>query len=654
MPSFDYNTAFSRNIGWLTTQEQATLRHKRVAIAGMGGVGGVHLLTLVRLGVGAFHIADFDSFELANFNRQAGATLSSIGRSKAQVMADLATDINPELDINIFPDGIHEDNLSDFFAGIDLYVDGLDFFAFSARKAIFNACAKVGIPAITAAPLGMGAALLNFLPGHMTFEEYFRWDGCSEEEMAIRFMVGLSPAMLQRNYLVDPSTVNFKAHKGPSTPMACDLCAGIAATEALKILLHRGRIIAAPRGVHVDAYHNRLVKTWRPGGNNNPLQRLAMLIAGKQLARMAASPSSSNQQKAHLSAMEQILDLGRWAPSGDNTQPWRFEIIDEHNLVVHGFDTRDHCVYDLNGRPSQISLGTLLETISIAATAHSMRTVIQRRLDHPETKPSFDVHLEPDPGIQPDSLIPYIPSRCVQRRAMHARPLTLGEKEALEASVGRDYRILWLEGFQNRFRAARLMFNYAKLRLTIPEAYEVHRTIIEWNARFSTDRVPDQALGVDQLTARLMRWVMQSWQRVEFFNAYMAGTWAPRIRMDLIPGIACAAHFAILARSRPETIDDYVSAGRAVQRYWLTASKLGLHLQPEMTPLIFARYAREGVVFTTSNVAIKQANDLSIQLNQLLGEQQSLLAVFMGRIGAGPAPVARSLRMPLNHLILKT
>jgi len=45
--------------------------------------------------------------------------------------------------------------------------------------------------------------------------------------------------------------------------------------------------------------------------------------------------------------VEQILDLARWAPSGDNTQPWRFEIVDEVNVVVHGFDTREHCVYDL-------------------------------------------------------------------------------------------------------------------------------------------------------------------------------------------------------------------------------------------------------------------------------------------------------------------
>lgn len=285
--TFSYHEAFSRNIGWVTKTEQEVLRHKRVAIAGMGGVGGAHLLTLTRLGIGSFHIADFDTFDLVNFNRQAGASMSSLGQPKAEVMAELAREINPELDIRIFPEGVIETNLSEFFTNVDIYIDSLDFFAFSARELVFEACARLGIPAITVAPLGMGAALLNFLPGGMAFEQYFRLKGRTEEEKALRFLLGLSPAMLQRSYLADPSTVDLAAHRGPSTGIACQLCAGIAATETLKILLKRGTVRAAPHGVHFDAYRNKLVHTWRPGGNNNPLQRLVISIAKRQLSTLS-------------------------------------------------------------------------------------------------------------------------------------------------------------------------------------------------------------------------------------------------------------------------------------------------------------------------------------------------------------------------------
>lgn len=286
---FDYNAAFSRNIGWVTSDEQAALREKRVAIAGLGGVGGVHLLTLARLGVGAFSVSDFDTFDIANFNRQAGAVMSTLGRPKVDVLAQMAGEINPECDLRLFPQGVSADNLDGFLRGVDLYVDGLDFFAFEARRATFAACERLGVPAVTAAPLGMGTAVLVFLPGRMSFEEYFGLEGCDEEEMAIRFLIGLSPRMLQRGYLADTSRVNLSEKRGPSTIAACQLCAGVTATEVLKILLGRGSVEAAPRGFQYDAYRNRLVKTWRPGGHRNPIQRAALWIARWQLERMKAT-----------------------------------------------------------------------------------------------------------------------------------------------------------------------------------------------------------------------------------------------------------------------------------------------------------------------------------------------------------------------------
>jgi molybdopterin/thiamine biosynthesis adenylyltransferase len=283
--AFSYHDAFARNIGWVTPAEQATLRGKRVAIAGMGGVGGVHLLTLARLGISAFHIADFDTFGIENFNRQMGATMSSLGMPKVEVLASMATDINPQADVKSFALGVAESNLAEFLSGVDLYVDGLDFFAFSSRQATFAACAKLGVPAITAAPLGMGAAVMSFLPDSMSFEEYFQWGNLPDDEKALRFLLGLAPAGLHGNYLVDPSTVNFAEQRGPSTIIGCQLCAGVAAAEALKILLGRGDVIAAPHGFQFDAYRNRFVRTWRPGGSSNPLQRLIRMVARRRMAR---------------------------------------------------------------------------------------------------------------------------------------------------------------------------------------------------------------------------------------------------------------------------------------------------------------------------------------------------------------------------------
>ncbi|HJT51790.1 MAG TPA: ThiF family adenylyltransferase, partial [Nitrosospira sp.] len=135
----------------------------------------------------------------------------------------------------------------------------------------------------TAAPLGMGTALLNFLPGGMSFHDYFRFDDGPEAEKPLRFLMGVAPARLQMNYLADPSTVDLANRKGPSTIMACQLCAGVAATEVMKILLGRGSVRAAPKGYHFDAYRNKLVLTSRPGGNRHPLQRLVIALGKRKL-----------------------------------------------------------------------------------------------------------------------------------------------------------------------------------------------------------------------------------------------------------------------------------------------------------------------------------------------------------------------------------
>ncbi|MEO7781466.1 MAG: molybdopterin biosynthesis protein MoeY [Candidatus Nitrotoga sp.] len=346
-----------------------------------------------------------------------------------------------------------------------------------------------------------------------------------------------------------------------------------------------------------------------------------------------------------------ILELARWAPSGDNTQPWRFEIIDEHHLIVHAFDTRDHCIYDLDGHPSQISLGALLETLAIAASAHGLLAEFRRCLDSPDTNPDYFVNLIPDSQLPPDPLLPYIKQRSVQRRLMHTTSLTESQKKTLLSAAGKHYTVLWFEGWMQRWQMGNLMFDNAKLRLTLPEAYSVHRDIIEWKTRFSEDRVPDQSLGLDAMTLKLMRWVMANWQRVFFFNTYLAGHIVPRIEMDLLPGLFCAAHFAIVADEAPSTIDHYVSAGRAIQRFWLTATSLGLQLQPEMTPLIFGRYVREDRLFSRLPGAMETATHLGVRLSGLLQNDAVGRAVFLGRIGNGRSASSRSLRLPIQKLL---
>jgi hypothetical protein len=348
--------------------------------------------------------------------------------------------------------------------------------------------------------------------------------------------------------------------------------------------------------------------------------------------------------------VESILDHARWAPSGDNSQPWRFDVVSDERVIVHGFDTRRHCVYDREGRASQLALGAMLETLRISASVHSISPRIVRRPESADTAPIFDVFLDSNANVAADPLNAYIRTRSVQRRPLRTRELRVDEKQMLERAVGAGYTVVWFEGWRERARLSWLLFRNAKIRLTIPEAYAVHRDIIEWGARFSDTRVPDQALGTDALTTRAMRWAMGSWERIRFMNRYLGGTFAPRLQLDLLPGLMCAAHFALVAPKPPTEIDDYVAAGAAIQRFWLTATRLKLQLQPQYTPLVFAAYARAGTRFTQVASALVRAGTVAATLDRLLGVPTARATFFLGRIGDGAPPVARSLRLPLERL----
>jgi hypothetical protein len=344
--------------------------------------------------------------------------------------------------------------------------------------------------------------------------------------------------------------------------------------------------------------------------------------------------------------------LARWAPSGDNESPWRFEIIDQHHLVVHARDTRDWCIYDLDGTSSQIAVGALLENIAIAASGEGLTADYQLRPDSPDTAPVIDVWLQPGEGAAPDPRLNFITSRVTQRRPFTTRELSGEQKMAMEAAVGDGYRVHWIEGAGNRWKMAKLLFHNAHIRLTTPEAYEVHRKNIEWGARFSEDRLPEYAVGVGFPVRQMMHWALGSWQRVKFLNRFFAGTWAPRLQMDLLAGYRCGAHFVIVADTPLASVDDYLRGGRAMQRFWLEATQQGLQFQPEMTPLIFSRYVANELHFTSVASEERLAAKLALELGEIVGDGDAGKRVYMGRVGFGPRPESRSIRPPLQTLLI--
>lgn len=291
-----YRESFKRNIGLVNEDEQTRLSSSRVAIAGLGGVGGIHLVTLARIGIGKFSIADNDTFEAANLNRQYGATVNTIGRSKVDVMAEVVRAINPGAEVSTFSEGVHEGNIDSFLTDVDLVVDGIDFFSVDARRLLFNRARQKGIYAVTSGPIGFGATLQVFSPTGMSFDDYFGINGSmSYIEKMVAFTVGLTPWPLHLKYM-DLTKVNLATGTGPSFASACDLCACLVSTTAVDILLKRRPVKAVPHYFQFDPYRQVYRKGHLTFGGKNPLQALKRRILLKRirplLERMEADAGS--------------------------------------------------------------------------------------------------------------------------------------------------------------------------------------------------------------------------------------------------------------------------------------------------------------------------------------------------------------------------
>ena len=146
-------TQFSRTQLLLGTDAMERLAGSRVAVFGIGGVGGYVCEALVRSGVGAFDLIDNDQVSLSNLNRQMIATHKTIGRYKTGVMKERMLDINPDVDVRIHNCFFLPENADQFpFEAYDYVVDAVD--TVTAKIALVMKANELNIPIISSMGAG--------------------------------------------------------------------------------------------------------------------------------------------------------------------------------------------------------------------------------------------------------------------------------------------------------------------------------------------------------------------------------------------------------------------------------------------------------------------------------------------------------------------
>lgn len=232
---------FERNLGFISPEEQQVLLGSRVAIAGTGGDGGQLAIDLARMGVGNFTLADPENFGIENLNRQAGSNHTTLGRNKAEVVAEEILKINPYAKVDVFQEGVTEENIGDFVHGANLVIDETEYTMPEIGVMIARESRRINTPVSMALNVGHGARVINFHPEGQTLESWLGLDeNASIEEIKqgeqplIQNWVGRLPKYANIDKFQEVASGELTA---PSLSTGVSIAAGTAGAQAMNILL---------------------------------------------------------------------------------------------------------------------------------------------------------------------------------------------------------------------------------------------------------------------------------------------------------------------------------------------------------------------------------------------------------------------------------
>lgn len=254
-----YTKKFNRNIGLITDKEQERIRHSVVAVAGVGGVGGLLAERLIRLGIGKIKITDPGTFEESNLNRQFGSSMLNLGENKAEVIFTHLKDINPEAEIIYCTDGIYSEEAAEILVGdCDVIVDEMDAGLFRESILLQRTARENGNYYLFTSAYGFGAIVVIFDPRGLTLEEYNGLSPDIDVNDAEKLSVPTEkvvPVMPSYISSIDAGTIQ-KMMDGeipaPTISIGAGLASVLAAGEVINIILKRREVVTAPRYTYID------------------------------------------------------------------------------------------------------------------------------------------------------------------------------------------------------------------------------------------------------------------------------------------------------------------------------------------------------------------------------------------------------------------
>ncbi len=346
--------------------------------------------------------------------------------------------------------------------------------------------------------------------------------------------------------------------------------------------------------------------------------------------------------------IEKIIRMGVLAPSGDNLQPWRF-VVTKNKIDIFGSISME--THDILGKLHQalfITHGALIENMVISANhlGYSAKVSLFPTQGHILHTASIIIH--PDPKISDLGLFKFIPIRATNRNRFRRTPLTKEQKIALEnipRELGYDADIAIIENQNVIRRLSQLVSTQIFLILSNKYLHREFFKTVRWTPhaiKSTRDGLDVMTLGLTFLNRLGSLLLTSSWPYLQIMNVFGAKFFI--VRQEAFKQSCASAYCGIVLPSTTKNDNNnWIHAGRILERMWLVATREGLEVQPTFaTHLLQIALNEVSSLFSESQQDLinKSAREIDCIFN--LGKSERL--VFMFRVGTAKQVSARSLR----------
>jgi len=660
-----FNTLrLDRNRNKLTRAEQSQQRRLRIGVVGLSaGHSIAHVLAMEGL-AGELRVADFDTLEVSNLNRIPGSVLD-LGVNKAVVAARRIGEIDPYLRVLTVTEGITPENLGGFLDGLDLVIEECD--SLDVKMLVREAARERRIPVLmeTSDRGVLDVERFDLEPDRPLFHGLL--PGLHSSDLAGLSIQQKAPFVLRILGAADITSrgaasllevgqtvtgwpqLGSEVTLGAATAAAAvrrlglagDLPSGRVRFDVEEILSSIGPVVvdgaeeAEPEFEYEYEYEyghevERAFSTPAVGASG---------VVGATGAAAALPPPGV------ADPIDIIVDAARWAPSGGNIQPWRFE-ADANEIRMYLVPERTTKM-DVRHRGSYVGIGAALFNARVAAA--SLKNLGEYLL-FPEGSPSHHVATlmvgeSTDYEIAP--LEPRMRARVSNRHMGDTGPIDSEIVQLLAQGVERETARLRVAVTRDRIETmADLLAESDRIRFLLPT---LHREMVG-ELRIPGQHSLDEGLDVRTLELSPPEMAVLELLRrpdvMEHLAEWRAGQ-GLGARTRAMVGSSSALAVVTVPRSDPAW---YVRGGAAVERLWLTAELHGLAVQP-VSPVFLYAVDETDFMGLGGERHVDTLFGLSQQFNEFWDLEDGEHAVLLLRLSHAPPPSTRSARLPLSELL---